>query len=80
MVLYRSALSSCRSVLRSAALTTSRRQAVRALSTSSSGFDTVGVVGLGLMGHGICQVVRTVVRCTFPVLWKENVSNHIQSH
>ena len=25
-------------------------------STSTSGFDTVGCVGLGLMGHGICQV------------------------
>jgi 3-hydroxyacyl-CoA dehydrogenase len=24
--------------------------------SSASGFDTVGVVGLGLMGHGICQV------------------------
>lgn len=30
----------------------------RSLSSSSSlsGFDTVGIVGLGLMGHGICQV------------------------
>jgi 3-hydroxyacyl-CoA dehydrogenase, NAD binding domain len=27
-----------------------------AASTSSSNFDTVGCVGLGLMGHGICQV------------------------
>ena len=29
---------------------------LRSLSTSSSPFDQVGVVGLGLMGHGICQV------------------------
>ena len=28
----------------------------RTLSSSTSGFDTVGVIGLGLMGHGICQV------------------------
>jgi 3-hydroxyacyl-CoA dehydrogenase len=28
----------------------------RSLSSPSSGFDKVGVVGLGLMGHGICQV------------------------
>jgi len=28
-------------------------------SSSSSSFDKVGVIGLGLMGHGICQVVRT---------------------
>ena len=28
----------------------------RALSSTSSSFDTIGVVGLGLMGHGICQV------------------------
>jgi 3-hydroxyacyl-CoA dehydrogenase len=26
------------------------------LSTASSGFEKVGVIGLGLMGHGICQV------------------------
>jgi len=26
---------------------------------STSGFDKVGVVGLGLMGHGICQVAAT---------------------
>lgn len=32
------------------------RKQLRALSSSSSGFDTIGVVGLGLMGHGICQV------------------------
>lgn len=25
----------------------------------ASGFDTVGIVGLGLMGHGICQVAAT---------------------
>ena len=31
----------------------------RALSTTSSGFENVGVVGLGLMGHGICQVAAT---------------------
>jgi 3-hydroxyacyl-CoA dehydrogenase len=28
----------------------------RTLASSSSGFDTMGVIGLGLMGHGICQV------------------------
>lgn len=28
----------------------------RALSSAASGFDKIGVVGLGLMGHGICQV------------------------
>ncbi len=28
----------------------------RAMSSSSSGFDKIGIVGLGLMGHGICQV------------------------
>ncbi len=28
-------------------------------SSSSSSFDTVGIVGLGLMGHGICQVAAT---------------------
>ena len=28
-------------------------------SIESSGFDTIGVVGLGLMGHGICQVSAT---------------------
>lgn len=28
----------------------------RLLSTSTSGFEKVGVIGLGLMGHGICQV------------------------
>lgn len=31
----------------------------RALSSSSSGFDSIGVIGLGLMGHGICQVAAT---------------------
>ena len=31
----------------------------RALTTSSSGFDSIGVIGLGLMGHGICQVAAT---------------------
>lgn len=31
----------------------------RALSSSSSGFDTMGVIGLGLMGHGICQVAAS---------------------
>lgn len=31
----------------------------RAMSSSSSGFDTIGVIGLGLMGHGICQVAAT---------------------
>lgn len=28
-------------------------------SASSAGFDKIGVVGLGLMGHGICQVSAT---------------------
>ena len=28
----------------------------RFLFSTSSGFDKIGVVGLGLMGHGICQV------------------------
>eukprot|EP00980_Cylindrotheca_fusiformis_P026440 scaffold16171_cov116-Cylindrotheca_fusiformis.AAC.2 len=28
----------------------------RSLSSAASGFDKLGVVGLGLMGHGICQV------------------------
>lgn len=31
----------------------------RSFSSASSSFDTVGVVGLGLMGHGICQVAAT---------------------
>jgi len=31
----------------------------RAVSTSASGFDSIGVIGLGLMGHGICQVAAT---------------------
>lgn len=28
-------------------------------SVEASGFDTIGIVGLGLMGHGICQVSAT---------------------
>jgi 3-hydroxyacyl-CoA dehydrogenase len=40
----------------SKSLRTVAAQQRRALSTSSSGFDTIGVIGLGLMGHGICQV------------------------
>lgn len=33
---------------------------LRVLSSSaSSEFDTIGVIGLGLMGHGICQVAAT---------------------
>eukprot|EP00934_Nitzschia_sp_Nitz4_P001777 Nitzschia sp. Nitz4//scaffold9_size221794//60809//61774//NITZ4_001335-RA/size221794-processed-gene-0.317-mRNA-1//-1//CDS//3329560968//1777//frame0 len=40
--------------LRSAKAAVPKAQ-VRALSTASSDFDKFGVVGLGLMGHGICQ-------------------------
>jgi len=29
------------------------------IGVDASGFDTVGCVGLGLMGHGICQVAAT---------------------
>ena len=39
---------------------TGRQSSFRFLSTTSSAnesnFDTIGVIGLGLMGHGICQV------------------------
>jgi len=38
-----------------------RTKSVRPLSTTSSGFETMGVVGLGLMGHGICQVVSALL-------------------
>ena len=31
----------------------------RALLSTSSSFDKIGVIGLGLMGHGICQVAAT---------------------
>eukprot|EP00537_Pseudo-nitzschia_pungens_P008757 CAMPEP_0172364110 /NCGR_PEP_ID=MMETSP1060-20121228/7316_1 /TAXON_ID=37318 /ORGANISM="Pseudo-nitzschia pungens, Strain cf. cingulata" /LENGTH=359 /DNA_ID=CAMNT_0013087041 /DNA_START=16 /DNA_END=1095 /DNA_ORIENTATION=- len=36
--------------------TAAKRSKSTAASTDGSGFDTVGCVGLGLMGHGICQV------------------------
>jgi len=36
--------------------TVGSQQQIRGFLSSSSGFDTIGVVGLGLMGHGICQV------------------------
>jgi len=43
--------------LRKAAAKTFRKEIQRrTLASSTSGFDTIGVVGLGLMGHGICQV------------------------
>lgn len=29
----------------------------RSLSSGGGSFDKLGVIGLGLMGHGICQVV-----------------------
>lgn len=35
---------------------TSTTTAAAAAATTTSGFDKVGVIGLGLMGHGICQV------------------------
>jgi len=31
----------------------------RTMSPATSSFDTVGIVGLGLMGHGICQTAAT---------------------
>mmetsp|Transcript_27323 Transcript_27323/g.60188 ORF Transcript_27323/g.60188 Transcript_27323/m.60188 type:complete len:359 (-) Transcript_27323:196-1272(-) len=36
--------------------TTTKRSKSTASTTDGSGFDTIGCVGLGLMGHGICQV------------------------
>jgi hypothetical protein len=41
--------------------TTTRRSSNDAPTTTinSSGFDKIGCVGLGLMGHGICQVAAT---------------------
>ena len=41
---------------------TTRRSSNDAPTTTtidSSGFDKIGCVGLGLMGHGICQVAAT---------------------
>ena len=41
--------------------TTTRRSSNTPTTTTidSSGFDKIGCVGLGLMGHGICQVAAT---------------------
>uniref|UniRef100_A0A7S3LHW8 3-hydroxyacyl-CoA dehydrogenase NAD binding domain-containing protein n=1 Tax=Amphora coffeiformis TaxID=265554 RepID=A0A7S3LHW8_9STRA len=60
MALYRTAgMNTLRSACRYASSGIGGTRAVRLLATTSSGFETMGVVGLGLMGHGICQVAAT---------------------
>jgi hypothetical protein len=39
--------------------TTTRRSNASTTTIDSSGFNKIGCVGLGLMGHGICQIAAT---------------------